>query len=247
MLHLKKRLKLHQQIIGMDFKIKQIIAISIGVLPVYSFNIYINLTDNLIYKIDEVLYKYLGMVLLAIILLFILNKYLLNRTIKEYNVLESSFLLDMGFGFLILIAYYFLLSLGQITYWRWIGHTIDQSQLLSMIENIFSNRLHTIILTGPFVIITQGFWLISLIFLLHNLWSLYNNKIWHWIVIIFASTLSAFTNLNNGISGAIFWFTIILTTCVFYYRYRRVIPGLLAFLLFQWFDIVSLWYYFSSK
>lgn len=230
----------------MNIKIKQIIAIIIGALPVYVFNIYINITDNLNYKIDVVLFKYLGMVLLATIFLFILNKYFLKKTIKEYSVLKSTFLYDIGIGFLILISYYFLLSLGQITYWRWIGEPIDQSELFLMVDNIFSNWFYTILLAGPFVIITQGFWVVSLAFMLQNLWSFRDDKTWHWIFIFIVSIFTAFINMHNGIPGVIFWFSVILTTSIFYYKYRRVIPVLLAFLLFQWFDLISLWYYLSN-
>jgi len=231
----------------MGIRTKQILAIIIGVSPLYVINIYANISDKLNYTPEIVLGKYLVFAVLVLGLILSLNWFLLQKTFKAFNQHKSTVLHDVAMAFLLLILYYFLLSLGQITYIRWLNESIDQTEVLELARNIFANWFYTFALLGPFVIITQSTWVISSAFVLNNLWDLTKNKTWHWVIIISLASIISLVNFHNGIQGVIFWFSINLTVNIFYYKYRRVTPLLIAFFIFQWFDFIGLWFYLEGN
>ena len=215
----------------MGIKTKQILAVLIGVLPLYIINIYANVTDNIAYLPEVVLLKYPAFVALVLLIVFLLNKFLLKKELSVFNQYKSTFLYDIAIAFLFLITYYFLLSLSQISYTRWLNENVDQTAVFDLARNIYANWFYTSLLFGPFVLLTQSAWVISSAFTLNNLWDLTNSKTGHWIIIVLLAAVISFVNYHNGIQGVIFWFTINLAANIFYYNYRRATPLLIAFFI----------------
>ena len=136
----------------MGIKTKQILAVLIGVLPLYIINIYANVTDNIAYLPEVVLLKYPAFVALVLLIVFLLNKFLLKKELSVFNQYKSTFLYDIAIAFLFLITYYFLLSLSQISYTRWLNENVDQTAVFDLARNIYANWFYTSLL---FIIISS--------------------------------------------------------------------------------------------
>ena len=227
----------------MKKSIRNIIAISVIVIPFYLAAILEKAFGEVDFSIDGIFGMYLLYTFLGLLTIYFTNKYLLNKNLKVFASSKGSFIIDISLAFLLLIFIFFIMSLGNITYGRWLPTDPDRENIVNILKDIFSDPTYTIFLLGPFIWVTEGFMAISRAFILNNLWELKPNKTWAWTSIVITAMFCSLVQINNGIPGMLNWFFIFLATNTLYYKYRRVYPIIIAGILLQTIELIGFWVY----
>ncbi|RLD76798.1 MAG: hypothetical protein DRJ07_15700, partial [Bacteroidetes bacterium] len=114
----------------------------------------------------------------------------------------------------------------------------------NLLNKIFSNNLYAIIMVGPFNLLNEFFAVLSLAFILNNLWEISNKRYWIWTSILIASLLFTLLQIDHGIPSMINTFIIIGISNYIYFRYRRIYPLFIAGIIYQTIDLISFWIYY---
>lgn len=223
---------------------KHIIAILILVIPFYVAAI----LQKILLSREEILAEeflayYMLLNALGVSVVLLTNKFLLKHTFKAFVPSESRFVYDVVLAFLLLGAFYFIQSLSRISYGVWIAQEVDRAAMVELLNSIFSNFIHGIIIIGPFTWFNEAFAVLSLAFILNNLWALYPSKKWAWISIIGAALLFSLLQIDNGWSAVIDSLVLVSFSNYIYYHYRSIWPLFIAATLFQTIDLASFWIY----
>ena len=229
----------------MNSKTKNIIAVGIVVIPFY-FSAF--LQKILINQSEIFVQKFLGIYMIlsifGISVILLTNKYLLKNKWSVFATPKGRVIIDISLGFLLLSFMYFINSLGNITYFKWIPTDVDRSIMINLLKEIFSNKLYAMIMVGPFNWLNEIFAVLSIVFILNNLWQISNKKHWIWISIIGTAMLFTLLQIDQGIPSMINTFLIISFSTFIYYKYRSIYPLLIAGILYQTIDLIRFWIYF---
>ncbi len=224
---------------------KNIIAVCIVVIPFYLSAF---LQKTLINQSEIFVQKFLGIYMflsiLGISVILLTNKYFLKNKWSVFVSPKSKIIIDISLGFLLLCFSYFIISLGNITYFRWIPIEVDNSAIINLFKEIFSNNLYAIIMVGPFIWLNEIFAILSLAFILNNLWQISYKKHWIWISIFAVAMLFTLLQIDKGIPSMINTFLIISFSNFIYYKYRSIYPLLIAGIIYQSIDLIRFWIYF---
>ncbi|MEN8187516.1 MAG: CPBP family glutamic-type intramembrane protease [Bacteroidota bacterium] len=229
----------------MKDKVRNIIALAIIIVPFYFVVIFEKSRGITDISIKGLFIKYLLISIFGIIVIYLTNKILLRQNLQSFFKRKEKFIVDLSLGLLLLSATYFIMSLGNITYFRWFTSQFDNSKIIETLKEIFSNKLYAFILLGPFIWATELFSVFSRAFILNNLWKLSGSKIGIWLSIILTALLFAFTQIDKGVPEMINTFLIIVTSNFLYFKYRSITPLLIAPILIQTIDLVAFWFYIS--
>ena len=226
-------------------KTKNIIAVGLVIIPFYLSAF---LQKTLLNQSDIYVQKFLGIYMLLSIIgitaIVLINKYFLKNKWEVFASPKGNTIIDISLAFLILSIHYFINSLGRITYFKWIPTDIDRSAIINLLSDIFSNNLYGFIMVGPFNWLNELFAVLSIAFILNNLWEIKNKKYWIWTSIIITSLLFAFIQINQGIPSMINTFILIGISNYIYFRYRRIYPLLIAAIIYQTIDLINFWVYY---
>lgn len=229
----------------MHKKTKNIIAIGIVVIPFYLSAF---LQKILINQSEIFVQKFLGIYMLLSILgisvILLANKYLLKNNWSVFVIPKGKIIIDISLSLLLLSFTYFIISLGNITYFKWIPTEVDNSAIINLLKEIFSNNLYALIMVGPFNWLNEIFAILSITFILNNLWQINNKRHWIWFSIFAAALLFTFLQIDKGIPSMINTFLIISFSNFIYYRYRSIYPLLIAGIIYQSIDLIRFWIYF---
>jgi len=223
---------------------RHIIAVLVIVVPFYLAAI---LQKVLLKREDFLVEEFLGYYMLlnvfGITVVILTNKLLLKNTFLVFLPANRKIIYDVVLAFLLLGAFYFIQSLSRITYGNWIEQHVDRSSMINLLNTIFSNFVHGFIIIGPFTWSNEAFAVLSLTFILNNLWKINSRKSWAWISIFGAALVFSLLQIDNGISAVIDSFLLITFSNYIYYHYRSILPLFIAATLFQTIDLISYWVY----
>lgn len=228
----------------MSKNIRHIIALLLVIVPFY-LGAFLRkvLLDKADLMAEEFLGYYMLLSFLGIAVVLLINKYLLKNSLKAFLPAKGKFIYDLSLAFLLLGMFFFIQSLGRITYVQWIPQYIDRTAITELLNSIFSNFVHGVIIIGPFVWSNEIFAVLSLAFILNNFWALNDKKSWSWFIIFFASLLFSLLQIDNGIAAIIDSFLLVSFSNYIYYHYRSIWPLLIAAILFQTIDLITYWVY----
>lgn len=229
----------------MNRKTKNILAVGIIVIPFYLSAF---LQKSIINQSEIYVQKFLGIYMLlsflGISVILLTNKYFLKNKWEVFASPKGKIIIDVTLAFLLLSIMYFINSLGNITYFRWIPTDVDRTAIINLLNKIFSNNLYAIIMVGPFNLLNEFFAVLSLAFILNNLWEISNKRYWIWTSILIASLLFTLLQIDQGIPSMINTFIIIAISNYIYFRYRRIYPLFIAGIIYQTIDLISFWIYY---
>jgi Type II CAAX prenyl endopeptidase Rce1-like len=229
----------------MNKKNRYILACSIIVL-FYIILILEKIWSQVDVSVNGLFLKYLPIVVVGIAVIYLINRYVLKETVNIFFQQKNTFIVHLTLGLMLLSIMYFIISLGNITYFRWIPTTIiDNSEIVNTLTYIISDTFYTIILLGPFIWVSEIFSVLSRAFLLNNLWKLNESKTWNWFSISITALLFALIQIDKGIPTMINTFLIIFASNILYFKYRNITPLLIASIVIQTVDLVAFWFYNS--
>lgn len=221
---------------------RHIIALLIIIIPFY----FVAFLQKTLLNMDDIfaeqflgVYMLLGLIGISTVLL--VNKYLLKNKLNVFVNPDCKPIVDISIGLLMLAILYFVQSLERITYGIWLHQEIDRTAILALLEEIFSNTLYSIIIVGPFNWINEGFAILSIAFILNNLWELNQKRSWIWISIGITAIIFSALQINMGFSGMISSFLVTSLTSYIYLKNRSVFPLLMAGITYQTIDLLNFW------
>jgi hypothetical protein len=193
--------------------------------------------------VDVLFGQYMFFTLLGLGTIFLLSKYLLKNDVKVFIRDKGSFLVDIGFTLLIISFILVFNGLEKVV--RDLGNlgAENKDEIFMALEKVFANKNYALFFLGPFLWLSEGFRVISGVFILNNLWELKNNKLWNWSMIVVVAILCSLLQLENGFLGMFTTFLVITATHILYYKYRRVLPLIYATIIYQTIDFIALWIY----
>lgn len=223
---------------------KHLIALAVVVLPFYLTAILqkVLFTDEQI-LVEEYLAYYMLLGIAGISVVLLANKFILKNTLHVFRSPDSKVLIELALAGGILSVFYLLKSIEDVSYGMWWSRVVDRTAIDALFSKIFDNTLYSFVIIGPFSWINEGFTALSVGFILINLWALHTKKTWVWISIALTAILFALAQLNNGIPEMINSFLIIAFSAYIFYKYRSILPLLLASILHQSIELASYWYY----
>lgn len=193
--------------------------------------------------VEEFMGFYMLLSLVGISAVLVINKFWLKNNLNVFIQTKPRLVYDFALGFLLLGTFYFIQSVEKVTYANWFSYEVDRSAIIQLLDDVFSKFLYGIMIIGPFTWFEALFSVLSVVFVLNCLWAVNNNKHWPWIPIFLTALIVALLQINNGPSAIISSFLIISFSNIIYYKYRSVIPLLIATILFQSIDLITYWIY----
>ena len=220
----------------MNNTLRNILAISIAILPINIIMIWYRLTQTENFSTtDMIVYPLLFGGGISI-LIWLLNKYLVKASFKDtFNSGKGIWYWDILAGFGLTAVYFAMFYLERATLYRWIPHhNRPNTELIDTMVDLANNPLLLFVWFGPVSWIGIAlFEELSRVFLLKCLWNLYENINWHITVIFLASALIGLAHLYQGTAGII---SIALKSVImsfYFYKYRRLLPLIISHALYD--------------
>lgn len=229
----------------MNNKFKYILALALIIIPFYFLIIIEKSISTINISAGSLFGRYLLFCIVGICAIYAINRFFLKGLAINFFKKKENTLINIALGLLMLSITYFIISLGNITYFRWIPNNTDNSETVLALEKIMSNNFYVIVLLGPFIWITELFLVLSKAFILNNFWALSQKKIWIWISILGTALLISLTQIDKGIPVIINTFLIVFASNILYFKYRSITPLLISAIILQTIDLVSFWVYIS--
>ena len=85
------------------------------------------------------------------------------------------------------------------------------------------------------------------VFMLTSLWKFSNNKTWTIVVIFLSSILFGLIHCSQGSYGIVTIAIKSLVACFFFYKYRRIIPLVIAHALYDGIQVAALLFTYSHN
>jgi len=228
----------------MNNRIKNILALLIILIPFYLVAVvqkmFLDQSDYLIHDFFG-MYMLLGMVGISVILL--LNTYYLKNNWNAFASKEGNAVVDMSFAMVLISAYYFVEALSMLSYGQWIQTEMDRTHMDQLLFEIFDNPLYALLMVGPFSWINEVFSMLSIAFILNNLWTLKQSKTWTWIAVLLTGLLFGLLQIDQGWREMIDSFIIISIFGFAYLKYRRIYPLLIAAIIIESIELITYWVY----
>jgi membrane protease YdiL (CAAX protease family) len=214
----------------MKQKIYNILAICIGVIPVYSILIWYRLTHDEVFSIFDMLAYPIIIGGANILLIIALNKYLLKEKIIDFSRGKGKWYWDILVGLILTCIYFLLMFVEQATIARILPQGRPTSQeVINLMIGLANNPILLAIWLGPVVWIGVAvFEELGRVFLLNCLWRLSNKKYLELIALIFGAFFWGFAHLYQGAFGIISVSIQGLVMGFYYYKYRRIWPLIIS-------------------
>ena len=224
------------KLIIMNKTLRNILAISIAILPINIIMIWYRLTQAENFSTtDMTIYPLLiGGGISVLILL--LNKYLIKDTFKEtFNTGSGTWYWDALFGLGLTVVYFAMFFVERVTLYQWFpNRNPPNTELIDTIVDLANNPLLLLVWFGPVLWIGVAlFEELSRVFLLKCLWNVNENKNWHIAVIFLASTLIGVVHLYQGTAGIISIGLKSVIMSFYFYKYRRLFPLIVSHALYD--------------
>jgi membrane protease YdiL (CAAX protease family) len=224
----------------MKQKIYNILAICIGVIPVYFILIWYRLTHDEVFTIFDMLAYPLIIGGANILLIIALNKYLLKEKIIDFSRGKGKWYWDILVGLILAGIYFLLMYVEQTTIARIIPHGRPTSQeVINLMIGLANNPILLAIWLGPVVWIGIAvFEELGRVFFLNCLWRLSNKKYLELIAVIFVAFFWGFAHLYQGAFGIVSVSIQGLIMGLYYYKYRRIGPLVISHALYDSIQVI---------
>ncbi len=219
----------------MSKTIKNILAICIGILPIYIIMIWYRLTHTDSFSSFEMLAYPLIFGGFSIILILILNKYLLRNGIRAFIPERGKFIMDIVFGITLAAICFLLLFIEQLVFSRVLTHGKPPSQeVIKMMTTLAHNPLLLAVWLGPVVWIgVAASEELARVFFLNCLWNISEKKFWIPVTIILVSIITGLVHFYQGSFGVVSIGIQGLLLAYFYYKFRRIWPLIISHAIFD--------------
>ncbi|KAA3637888.1 MAG: CPBP family intramembrane metalloprotease [Bacteroidetes bacterium] len=176
----------------------------------------------------------------SIIVLLLLKRYFLQESLNDFNSGEGNWKTDILWG-LALTAAYFLLFIVERPLLSGVLTRVPNMEMLDLMLSMRDNPVYLILFFGPVLWIGIALYeeLIR-VFLLTSLWKFSEKMGWMILVIVLTSALIGLTHWSQGSYGVVTIGIKSLVSCFFFFRYRRLLPLVIAHVLYDGIQVALL-------
>ena len=220
--------------------IKQLITLAIIVLIPFGLMMwYRNHSSSGFVSIELILYPLLfgGS---SIGILYLLKRFFLKESLANFNSGKGKWAIDILWGLALTVIYFILFYVERLTLSNLLSFNSNM-ELLGLMLNMRENPLLLAIWFGPVLWIGIALYeeLIR-VFILSSLWKFSNQLIWSIVVIIISALIIGFAHWSQGSYGIVTIAIKSIVSGLFFYKYRRLLPLVIAHVLYDGLQVAAL-------
>lgn len=214
-----------------------LIAVVLGLLPIYGFAVTTHLTKDVAYTVGEMLWYPLVLGGLGILWIAFLNRLLCNESLADMNFRPGAVGRDILGGVFLAAILYLLFFLEQATIYRWLAR--NNRDALGLIRGLAASPILLFVWLGPTVWLgVAGFEEVSRAFMLKRLWSVGRSRFARWAAIVASGALFGLAHAYQGPAGIAGTGILGLFQGWVYLRFGRIWPLIIAHALYDSVQIV---------
>lgn len=219
----------------MNERIRNILAICIGILPINSIMLWYRLTHTEAFTLNDMLVYPLVVGCGNILLILALNKYLLRQKISVFNPGKGNGYSDIAAGLALTALYFLLMFLERATFMRFLPQGPPPSQeIIDLMTGLANNPLLLILWMGPVVWIGVAlFEEITRVFFLNCMWKMSDNPSWAYFSIFLVALFTGLMHNYQGVFGVVSVSIQGLIMAVYFYKYLRIWPLIISHALYD--------------
>ncbi len=177
---------------------------------------------------------------LGITVVILLKRYLLREPLSSLNSGDGGLASDLLWGLALTAAYFVLFFVERYTLSDILAFH-SNSELLGLMLDMREKPWMVAVWFGPVLWIGIAlFEELVRAFMLSEMWSFSNNKVWIAVAIIIAAALVGLTHWSQGPYGIVTIATKSIVIGVFYYNRRRLLPLVIAHVLYDGLQVGTL-------
>jgi membrane protease YdiL (CAAX protease family) len=216
---------------------RHLLALALGLLPVYGFGLYSHLTRQTSYTLQEMLLYPLVLGTTSVLWISLLNRVLLNQSLRDFNLKKGTWSRDTLIGLLLTAGFLLLFYLQQFTVNQWLPRS--SRDVLSLLYGLAENPLLLMLWLGPTVWIGVAcFEEISRAFLLKGLWAAFGGRAGQWCAILGSGLFFGVIHSYQGPAGMVSVGMLSVLQGWFYWRFGRLWPLIMAHALYDSIQII---------
>lgn len=222
-----------------------ILAILIGIIPAYLVPFYFSMQDSSGGFPPDSMLNYMvffggGMSLVLVLIL----RYLNGERIKDLNLKTGTWWKDLLLGIALMVA-----TLGVFMLTRNLISGLfppqGSSDLDPLFERVLTDQTFFLLLIGPGLLIGAGiFEELTRIFLLSRLWKIWENPIWRWVTVLLSGVIFGLMHSYQGPAGVVSTGISGLVMGIFYLRFGRIFPMVIAHYLHDALQFITVYMIF---
>ncbi len=177
---------------------------------------------------------------LSIGILYLLKRFYLKESFTDFNSGNGKWVTDILWGFILTIIYFTLFFVERLTLTGLLSFHSNQ-ELLGLMLDMRTNPILLFLWFGPVLWIGIALYeeLIR-VFILTSLWKFSNKQWWSVSVIIFSAVIIGLVHWSQGSYGVITIGIKSVVSGVYFYKYRRLFPLVLAHVLYDGIQVMML-------
>lgn len=214
-------------------KLKTFLALSILVFIPFGIMIWIRQHQSSGFAVVELIKYPLLFGGLSIVILYLLKKHFLKEPLRDFNSGKGRWTTDILWGFLLTALYFVLFYVERIALSDWLAST-PNFEMLDLMLSMRGNPILLLLWFGPVLWIGIALYeeLIR-VFLLTSLWAFSKNMLWTVLVMLLTSSIIGLAHWSQGPYGMVTIGIKSMVACVFFFRYRRLLPLVIAHVLYD--------------
>jgi membrane protease YdiL (CAAX protease family) len=215
---------------------RNLIAILITVLPLNLMMIIYRIIQTEPFTLSDMLIYPLLIGIPSILFILFINKFLLKSSFNEtFNPVFKTWDKDILFGILLVVIYFINLAIDKYVLMPLFPNNhIASEEVINALIELANSPLLILLWFGP--VLWLGIALfeeVTRTFALKCLWSISGKKHWQFIAVIIVSIVTGLTHMYQGIAGVISIAVKSIIVGIFYYKYRRIYPLVIAHALYD--------------
>ncbi|MFX0138464.1 MAG: CPBP family intramembrane glutamic endopeptidase [Candidatus Hodarchaeota archaeon] len=219
----------------------QMLAIAIGILPIYITTIVYHVQSDQPLTMRNVLQYSIGVGIVSIIVILLLLRYLCGERIRDLNLKEGhgwkDILVGIGISVLTLVVQFLFSNPISKLFPR-----KPDSGLGTVFNEMVQNPWLFAMFVGPSLLIGAGiFEELTRVFLLSRLWNMWTNNVWRWVGIVISAVLFGLAHIYQGPGGIVMTGIFGMIMAVYYHYFGRVAPMMIAHYLNDAFQIAMIY------
>ena len=220
--------------------IKQLIALTIIVLIPFGIMIWFRSHDSSGFASVELIIYPLLFGGLSIGILYLLKRFYLKEKFTEFNSGKGKWTTDILWGLALTTIYFILFYVERLTLSNILSFNSNM-ELLGLMLDMRKSPILLVIWFGPVLWIGIALYeeLIR-VFILSSLWKFSNKQVWSILVIIISALIIGFAHWSQGSYGIVTIGIKSIISGLFFYKYRRLFPLVIAHVLYDGVQVAML-------
>lgn len=220
--------------------IKQLIALTIIVLIPFGMMIWFRSHNSSGFASVELIIYPLLFGGLSIGILYLLKRFYLKEKFTEFNSGKGKWTTDILWGLALTTIYFILFYVERLTLSNILSFNSNM-ELLGLMLDMRKSPILLVIWFGPVLWIGIALYeeLIR-VFILSSLWKFSNKQVWSILVIIISALIIGFAHWSQGSYGIVTIGIKSIISGLFFYKYRRLFPLVIAHVLYDGVQVAML-------